>query len=150
MEANSTVNEIPEPNASSLRWKILRRALLPRHSSSPEMVLNRVSRKASRGFNLIPYHVMDDPSEEKTDTSTSKNQLGSSRNDCFCYKLPIHHNSPNILLYQRVDADGANLNDFEVCNRHNIDNTGLVCKFPHSYYVLYSFLIRRRITLMSV
>lgn len=29
---------------------------------------------------------------------------------------------------QRVD-DRANLNDFEICNRYDIDNTGLVCKF---------------------
>ncbi|CDP01887.1 unnamed protein product [Coffea canephora] len=144
MEANTTADKISEPNASSLRWGILRRALLRRHSSSPdeqsELDLNRVSRKASRGFNLIAYHVIDDPSEEKSDTSTSKNQFGSSRVACFSYKLPIHHNSLNILLYQRVDADGANLNDFEVCNRHNIDNTGLVCQWPSedvlAYYCL--------------
>lgn len=32
------------------------------------------------------------------------------------------------LCRQRVD-NRADLSDFEICNRYNIDNTGLVCKF---------------------
>lgn len=27
-------------------------------------------------------------------------------------------------------VDHAELSDFEICNKYNIDNTGLVCKFP--------------------
>ena len=32
------------------------------------------------------------------------------------------------LYSQRVD-ERADLGDFEICNRYNVDNTGLVCKF---------------------
>lgn len=39
---------------------------------------------------------------------------------------------------QRVD-NHADLGDFEICNRYNIDNTGIVCKlFP---LLLLAFLI---------
>ncbi|KAL3525260.1 hypothetical protein ACH5RR_013632 [Cinchona calisaya] len=139
MEANSTTNN-KAATAPSLRWKLLRRALLGRYSSisdkQSEMGLSRISRKATHGFNMIPFHLIDE--EERNSTNI---QLGSSRKDaCFCYTWPIHHNSPRILLYQRVDDDGADLNDFEVCNRHNIDNTGLVCQWPSedvlAYYCL--------------
>lgn len=36
----------------------------------------------------------------------------------------------------------ADLSDFEICNRYNIDNTGLVCKFisSSSQLVHYGFL----------
>lgn len=116
-------------NASALRWKILRRALLRGTSSnsgllfpiipkrkkkkkennfiyvctypaglSPlmrdcfadkisEVGLKRVSRKATLGFNLIPFQVMDGHSEENSDVQ---------RDVCFCYTLPIQ-NSPTIL-----------------------------------------------------
>jgi len=36
------------------------------------------------------------------------------------------------LCRQRVDSR-ADLGDFEICNRYNIDNTGLVCKFLLSF-----------------
>ncbi|CAI9110945.1 OLC1v1011056C1 [Oldenlandia corymbosa var. corymbosa] len=141
MEATSTTNSSSStPTSSSLRWKILRRALLRKHSSVPDdhsdMGLNRVSRKATQGFNLIPRLIVDDHSGEPSDTLLSRNTLlGSSKDAFLCYKLPIH-NSPYIRLCQRVD-DGADLNDFEVCNRHNIDNTGLVCLWPSEDVLAY-------------
>lgn len=44
-----------------------------------------------------------------------------------------------ILCSQRVDCN-ADLSDFEVCNRYNIDNTGLVCKpFPCSFHYFWVY-----------
>ncbi|KAL2333810.1 hypothetical protein Fmac_015023 [Flemingia macrophylla] len=121
--------------ASSLRWKVLRGALLSRSSPSEagnpisfshtsiqfrrfhdesQMIIKRISRRASHGFNLIPSHVVHDGS--------------SARDTCVCYTLPIV-GAPQLLLTQRVD-NGADLSDFEICNRYNIDNTGLVCNWP--------------------
>lgn len=42
---------------------------------------------------------------------------------------------PVNLCRQRVD-NCSDLNDFEISNRYNIDNTGLVCKFSISLYLL--------------
>ena len=33
--------------------------------------------------------------------------------------------------------DRANLNDFEICNRYDIDNTGLVCHWPSEDILAY-------------
>ncbi|KAI5684066.1 hypothetical protein M9H77_05294 [Catharanthus roseus] len=121
-------------NASALRWKILRRALLRGTSSNSDKIsevgLKRVSRKATLGFNLIPFQVMDGHSEENSDVQ---------RDVCFCYTLPIQ-NSPTILQYQRVESR-ADLNDFEVCKRYNIDNTGIVCQWPSEDVLAYYCLL---------
>ncbi|KAH0691413.1 hypothetical protein KY285_015907 [Solanum tuberosum] len=123
MEANSGKSTT---NASSLRWKILRRNLIRRSSSNSEdkseMGIQRISRKATHGFNLIPFHLMKDCVEENV------NPMDSSRNATLCYTLPVS-NASQLILHQRAD-DMAHLNDFEVCNRYDIDNTGLVCQWP--------------------
>ncbi|XP_059282866.1 calmodulin-lysine N-methyltransferase-like isoform X2 [Lycium ferocissimum] len=127
MEAN---NSKSNTSASSLRWKILRRSLIRRPSSNSdksEIGIQRISRKATLGFNLIPYYLMKDSIEENVNSS-KENSMHSSRDATLCYTLPIL-NAPQLILHQRVD-DRAHLNDFEVCNRYDIDNTGLVCQWP--------------------
>ncbi|WVZ24410.1 hypothetical protein V8G54_002954 [Vigna mungo] len=118
--------------ASSLRWKILRRALLSRSTppdsgniifaeEQSQIIIKRISRRTSHGFNLIPSYVIDD------ERHPNKREVSSTRDARVCYTLPIS-DAPQLFLTQRVDS-GADLDDFEICNRYNIDNTGLVCKF---------------------
>ncbi|OIT32565.1 PREDICTED: calmodulin-lysine N-methyltransferase isoform X1 [Nicotiana attenuata] len=138
MEANSSLNSTR--NASSLRWKILKRAILGGPSSNSdnqsEVGIQRISRKATHSFNLIPCRVMKDSPDEILDSSLSeKKQLHNSRDAVFCYTLPVA-NSPQLLLHQRVD-DLADLSDFEVCNKYDIDNTGLVCQWPSEEVLAY-------------
>ncbi|WJX88458.1 calmodulin-lysine N-methyltransferase [Trifolium repens] len=80
--------------------------------------IKRISRRTTHGFNLIPSHVIDDE-------NGSTNCNGSSIKDArVCYTLPIPK-APQLFLRQRVDNQ-SDLNDFQICNRYNIDNTGLV------------------------
>ncbi|KAI4327742.1 hypothetical protein L6164_020167 [Bauhinia variegata] len=120
--------------ASALRWKILRHALLRHPSPSTpdeqtQMGIKHTSRRANHGFNLIPSHLLDEPQRE--------NCFGS-RDARVCYTLPVH-GAPQLFLSQRVD-NHAPLRDFEICNRYNIDNTGLICNWPSedvlAYYCL--------------
>ncbi|KAL4582764.1 hypothetical protein LXL04_007323 [Taraxacum kok-saghyz] len=103
--------------ASSLRWRILRRALIPSNSSTgldeqSEKGIRSISRKANR---------VDKPKlEHKEVISTSSPK---STEACVCYTLPNH--SATELLLQRVD-NSANLDDFKIYNTYDIDNTGLV------------------------
>ncbi|XP_052195842.1 calmodulin-lysine N-methyltransferase [Diospyros lotus] len=119
-------------SSSSLRWAILRRALLRRPSPLPDEQsqtnVERISRRATHGFNLIPCHVMEDVADENSNSQLETDHGSSSRDIRLCYRLPIS-GAPEIYLYQRMD-DRAHLNDFEVSNRYNIDNTGLVCSWP--------------------
>ncbi|PNX78210.1 calmodulin-lysine N-methyltransferase [Trifolium pratense] len=120
MEMKNKTNE----KASSLRWKILRQALLsnPSPSNSDEKSqtsIKRISRRTSHGFNLIPSHVIDDERG-----STNCNGSSSIKDARVCYTLPIP-NAPQLFLRQRVDNQ-SDLNDFQICNTYNIDNTGLV------------------------
>ncbi|KAF7828969.1 calmodulin-lysine N-methyltransferase [Senna tora] len=127
--------------ASSLRWKILRRSLL-RQSSTPNPAngfaddqtqtgINRISRRTNHGFNLIPSRLIDECEPNNSDGSTNRDAR-------VCYTLPIHE-IPQLFLTQRVD-NHAHLSDFEICNKYNIDNTGLVCNWPSedvlAYYCL--------------
>ncbi|KAJ9172666.1 hypothetical protein P3X46_015880 [Hevea brasiliensis] len=118
---------IANAKAASLRWGILRQALLrrpPTQNSADEQSINatkRISRKASHGFNLIPSHLVDkDP---------------NSRDACVCYTLPIN-GSPKLFLNQRMDRR-VDLSDFEISNRYNVDNTGLVCHWPSEEVLAY-------------
>ncbi|XP_022739873.1 uncharacterized protein LOC111291978 isoform X2 [Durio zibethinus] len=88
-------------SASSLRWGILRRAVL-NLAKNPEdesqLAMNIISRKATKGFNLIPCQLLHHDHE--------------SRDARLCYTLPIQ-GSPKLVLTQRVD-NSASLSDFEV------------------------------------
>lgn len=58
-----------------------------------EMGIQRISRKATHGFNLIPFHLMKDRVEENV------NSMDSSRNATLCYTLPVTNASPLILQW---------------------------------------------------
>ncbi|KAM7516131.1 hypothetical protein LguiA_005714 [Lonicera macranthoides] len=117
--------------ASSPRWGILRRALLRGSLALPdkqsETSIKHISRKASQGFNLIPCQLVDSQSEESSDSN--------SRDACVCYTLPID-TSPRVFVHQRI-TDRADLHDFEICNKYDIDNTGLVCNWPSEEVLAY-------------
>ncbi|CAN1757912.1 Calmodulin-lysine N-methyltransferase [Linum perenne] len=117
--------------ASSVRWEILRQALL-RHRSSlrnsderSSSAINRISRKARNGFNLIPRQLVE----------AGGDQDSNSRDARICYTLPID-GAPKLLVTQRVDS-GADLRDFEISNRNNVDTTGLVCHWPSEDVLAY-------------
>ncbi|XP_074308585.1 calmodulin-lysine N-methyltransferase [Silene latifolia] len=119
------------PKVSTLRWKILRQSLLssklqPHSDEKSQEIMDSVSRKGKKGFGLIQCTQKDYNFDE------GFNHL------CVSYSLPTPA-APNLLLFQRRDSC-AIINDFEVCNKHDIDNTGLVCPWPSeevlSYYCL--------------
>nr|POF10925.1 hypothetical protein CFP56_16041 [Quercus suber] len=120
--------------ASSRRWQILRQALLrrpPPHTpeDQSETSIKSISRKTTRGFNLIPCQLVeqnDAVAVEETNLSGSDDHP-RPREARLCYTLPIE-GAPTLFLTQRV-YERADLGDFEICNRYNVDNTGLVCKF---------------------
>ncbi|XP_010531094.1 PREDICTED: calmodulin-lysine N-methyltransferase isoform X2 [Tarenaya hassleriana] len=114
----------PISSSSSLRWKILRQALLRKSDSETQDRIKRISRKSSQGFNLIPFRVVGSSPETE-----------NSRESCVCYTLPIS-GSPKLHLTQKAD-NCTDLSDFEISNRHNIDNTGLVCQWPSEEALAY-------------
>uniref|UniRef100_A0A7N2MXN2 Calmodulin-lysine N-methyltransferase n=1 Tax=Quercus lobata TaxID=97700 RepID=A0A7N2MXN2_QUELO len=117
--------------AASLRWQILRQALLrrpPPHipEGQSETSIKSISRKTTRGFNLIPCQLVeqnDAVAVEETNLSGSDDHP-RPREARLCYTLPIE-GAPTLFLTQRVE-ERAYLGDFEICNRYNVDNTGLV------------------------
>ncbi|CAO2831316.1 unnamed protein product [Amaranthus hypochondriacus] len=123
-------NKEPNPKPSKLRWKILRQALLsaPSSNSESQEIINQISRKGKgiQSFDLIPCHLHPISSEDST------------RDVYYSYSLPTSI-YPNLYLLQRKD-NSASINDFEICNKYEIDNTGLVCPWPSeevlSYYCL--------------
>ncbi|KAK4783800.1 hypothetical protein SAY86_018168 [Trapa natans] len=128
--------------ASSIRWKILRRALLRRHTDNESQLgIDRISRRASSdGFKLIPFQVVEPGARnwDNPDSSSTTEMPHSVKDAVVCYKLPID-GSPKLFLKQRLENQ-EDLHDFEICNQYNIDNTGLVCLWPSeevlSYYCL--------------
>ncbi|CAI0476340.1 unnamed protein product [Linum tenue] len=123
--------------ASSVRWEILRQALLRRRSSirNPDDrfpgAISRISRKTTHGFNLIPRQLMEAGSDQDSNFRDAR----------ICYILPIV-GAPSLLLTQRVERV-ADLEDFEISNRNNVDTTGLVCQWP-SEDVLAHFCLSNR------
>ncbi|XP_015889742.3 calmodulin-lysine N-methyltransferase [Ziziphus jujuba] len=124
--------------ASSLRWRILRQALLRRRPPQPpddesEIGIERISRKAVNGFNLIPCCLVND--DDADDHSASSSKSNRPREATVCYTLPVE-GAPKLFLTQRMDSL-ANLDDFEICNKYDIDNTGLVCQWPSEDVLAY-------------
>ncbi|XP_076919555.1 calmodulin-lysine N-methyltransferase-like [Bidens hawaiensis] len=109
--------------SSSLRWGILRRALIS--SRSDDQSETSISRKANRGFSLIPFHLVEEELVPKAPEAR------------VCYTLP-NQTATKLYLYQRVDnCANANLDDFRICNTFDIDNTGLVCAWPSEEVLAY-------------
>uniref|UniRef100_A0ACD5XN45 Uncharacterized protein n=1 Tax=Avena sativa TaxID=4498 RepID=A0ACD5XN45_AVESA len=127
---------------ASLRWQILRRALLARSSSSRASDgttndqkkigdTNKISRKASRGFNLIECHVVPVSQLHKSQGNSlngNENSVECQKDVNVCYKLPCGGSQELSVMYRREDS--LELNDIEASNKYNIDTTGLVCCWP--------------------
>uniref|UniRef100_A0A453IIL0 Uncharacterized protein n=1 Tax=Aegilops tauschii subsp. strangulata TaxID=200361 RepID=A0A453IIL0_AEGTS len=145
---SSSPSPSPEPPQSSapaggasnasLRWHILRRALLSR-SASPHASegtsnepqekgdTNKISRKTSRGFNLIECHTVPISQLNKSQGGSlngNENGVECQRDVYVCYKLPCGGSPELNVIYRRDDS--LELNDIEASNRFNIDTTGLV------------------------
>ncbi|KAI3981595.1 hypothetical protein MKX01_007515 [Papaver californicum] len=126
----------------SLRWGILRKAFLNRnHSSHPDITitsemgekLKLISRKTGQGFNLIRYQLINN---NKITSTLEEQHLGDKSSDIYVsYTLPLD-TAPTLIMSQRVE-NYVNLNDFEICNKYNIDNTGLVCNWPSEDVLAY-------------
>ncbi|XP_062102586.1 calmodulin-lysine N-methyltransferase isoform X2 [Humulus lupulus] len=134
MENASHINN--NNKTSSLRWTLLRQALLRRTPPQPsaaegqsESTIKRISRKAMHGFNLIPYQLVNN------DSDAILNRQNNSRDATLCYTLPID-GAPKLFLTQRVN-NVADISDLEFCNKHDIDNTGLVCQWPSEDVLAY-------------
>ncbi|CAM0872237.1 unnamed protein product [Alopecurus aequalis] len=150
MGSSSPSRSPPPPQSSapargasnaSLRWKILRRALLARSSSGASEETsndqqkigdtNKISRKASRGFNLIECHAVPVSQLNKSQGNSlngNENGVECQKDVYVCYKLPCGGATELNVIYRREDS--LELNDIEASNRYNIDTTGLVCCWP--------------------
>ncbi|XP_026456252.1 calmodulin-lysine N-methyltransferase-like isoform X2 [Papaver somniferum] len=126
----------------SLRWGILRKAFLSGNNSShtdstttSEMgeKLKLISRKTGQGFNLIKSQIINN---NKITSTLEEPHLDDKSNDIYVsYTLPLD-TAPTLIMSQRVE-NNVSLNDFEICNKYNIDNTGLVCNWPSEDVLAY-------------
>lgn len=132
----------PSSSTASLRWAILRQAFLSPSSSSSNQLdhlskegIQHISRKARHGFNLIPCHILKSCAIEELDATTRVKDQDGSRDIFLCYRLPVGR-APELVLIQRVE-NYVNLNDFEICNQYDVDNTGLICNWPSEDVLAY-------------
>ncbi|EAY89222.1 hypothetical protein OsI_10718 [Oryza sativa Indica Group] len=148
--AQASAAEASGASNASLRWRILRRALLARSASTsraPEETsndqqdkndTNKISRKTSRGFDLIECHMLPISQSTKShgDSSSRNENIVECHNDVrVCYKLPCEGSPKLNLVYRREDS--LELNDIVASNRYNIDTTGLVCCWPSEEVLAY-------------
>ncbi|KAF4367744.1 hypothetical protein F8388_011319 [Cannabis sativa] len=62
--------------------------------------IKRISRKAMQGFNMIPYHLENEDSEEEAIILNRRNGNYNSKDATLCYTLPIHgYGAPNNKLF---------------------------------------------------
>ena len=99
--AQSETMENGTTKASSLRWRILRQALLHRRLShmaaddQSQIGMKSISRKTINGFNLIPCRLVNDHADNHSASSSSKRN--QSRDATVCYTLPIE-GAPQLFL----------------------------------------------------
>lgn len=150
---SSSPSPSPAPSGSraasnaTQRWSILRRALLARSSSARALGgissdhqikdgTNNISRKASRGFNLIECHSLPISQLLKSlGNSLNENDFECQKDVYVCYKLPCRGSSKLDLVCRKEDS--LELNDIEASNKYNIDTTGLVCCWPSEEVLAY-------------
>ncbi|KAJ4966872.1 hypothetical protein NE237_018721 [Protea cynaroides] len=145
MEEKKMENTDPSPSISrtkpsSLRWGILRQAFLRSRATQPDnhsqSGIEHISRKTAFGFNLISCQLIDDGHVPEAPSSSSKlSNLDSLRDTCMRYTLPLE-GAPTLILIQRLE-NHVDFNDFEICKRFDIDNTGLVCRWPSEDVLAY-------------
>ncbi|KAM6575295.1 hypothetical protein CsatA_023622 [Cannabis sativa] len=72
--------------------------------------IKRISRKAMQGFNMIPYHLENEDSEEEAIILNRCNGNYNSKDATLCYTLPIHgYGAPNNKLFLTVKALSLNM-----------------------------------------
>ncbi|XP_038705192.1 calmodulin-lysine N-methyltransferase isoform X2 [Tripterygium wilfordii] len=118
--------ENPTSSSSSASFSAVSNVFLCSDEQS-EVPIKRISRRTSQGFNLIPCRIVDGRVNEESD----------GRLVSVCYTLPID-GAPELYVMQREDS-GADLSDFEICNRYNVDNTGLVYSKLAIIFLIYKF-----------
>uniref|UniRef100_A0A0E0CXW3 Calmodulin-lysine N-methyltransferase n=1 Tax=Oryza meridionalis TaxID=40149 RepID=A0A0E0CXW3_9ORYZ len=131
--AQASAAEASGASNASLRWRILRRALLARSASTSRapgphrflpLLLSLLASAAT--YSIISHG----------DSSSRNENIVECHNDvCVCYKLPCEGSRKLNLVYRREDS--LELNDIVASNRYNIDTTGLVCCWPSEEVLAY-------------
>ncbi|XP_042508654.1 calmodulin-lysine N-methyltransferase [Macadamia integrifolia] len=145
MEEKNMEKTDPSPwnsrtKTSSMRWGILRQAFLRCRADHPDYQsqsgIEHISRKTSHGFNLISCQLINDGLvPDASGSSLKMNNLDGLRDTCMRYTLPLE-GAPSLVLIQRVE-NYVDFNEFETCNKFEVDNTGLVCRWPSEDVLAY-------------